>query len=170
MSICDYGASSAPGSVRLAGLAVCALLAAACHGGVDSPTAPSAPALEVLSATSDDDVSSGGAVVSARSAPATYEMVQVGLSGYSGTCSLAAARPGFRLKAQGQGTPGSLVRFHLIRADGFRTTGQDEVNRQGTFRIAQTLVTSFPPGVEVRCVLQTLDGEMLAESTTFHAP
>jgi hypothetical protein len=83
---------------------------------------------------------------------------------------LAAARDGFRLKAQGLGTAGSQIRFHLIRADGFRTTAIVDVSRQGTFRTGQELVTYFPANAEVRFVLLSVDGALLAESITFTAP
>lgn len=169
-STCDYGVSRSSGYARLAGLTFCVLLAAACHGGVDNPAAPSASAAAVISPTDGDDESDAGAVASVMSAPIQYEMTDVGNSGYSGTCSLAAARLGFRLKAQGQGTPESVIRFHLIMPDGFRTTAYVDVSRQGTFRTGQSLVTSFPSGIEVRCVLLAIDGTLLAESTAFHAP
>jgi hypothetical protein len=153
-------------SARLAAVAFCALLATACHSGVGSPAAPSA---EPLASTSDDEANSADAV-SAYAAPIEYEIAEVGLSGYSGTCSLAPARLGFRLKAQGRGIPGEVVRLHLIMPDNFRTTAYTDVTRQGTFRFGQELVTSFPSGVEVRCVLLSLDGLLLAESTGFYAP
>ena len=158
--------SSSTRFVRCAGLAACALLAAACHGGLDTPTGPSASTEVVLSATSGDES------VEAASAERrmTHDMAEANSSGHSGTCTLAAARGGFRLKAQGQGTPESLVYFHLIRADGFRTTAIVEVSRQGTFRTGQELVTYFPPNAEVRCALQTPGGALLAGSTTFIAP
>lgn len=167
MTIGDRGVSPLAGFVRAAGLAACALLAAACHGGLDTPTAPNAG---TLSTTEGDEAVSADAVASIRSAPVSYDMTEVDLSGYSGTCTLAAARSGFRLKAQGQGVPETIISFHLIRQDGFRRTQHVELNRQGTFRTGQTLVTSFSPGVEVRCVLLSLDGAVLAESATFHAP
>lgn len=163
----NHGVSPSAGCLRLAWLAGCALLAAACHGGVDSPTAPVS---ESLAATSGLEAGSGDTATTASAARATYEIAESEGSGHWGTCTLAAARLGFRLKAQGVGTPGTLIRFHLIRADGFRTTAYVDVSRQGTFRTGQELVTTFPPGIEVRCVLLSVDGTLLAESTTFRAP
>ena len=166
----DNGFLRSASVARLAGLVACALLASACHGGVDTIAGPSAPDAASLSAPGGDEASSGDAVASARAAAAAYEMAEKNLSGHSGTCSLAAARLGFRLKAQGHGTPGTRIAFHLIMPDGFRTTEHVDVSRQGTFRTGQDLVTSFPPGISVRCVLLSLDGALLAESTTFQAP
>lgn len=161
-TISNFSFSPATRLASRAGLAACVLLATACHGGLDTPTGPS-PSLDALSATIDDQ-----AADSTRRM--TYDMVEVNASGYSGTCTLAAARTGFRLKAQGVGTPGNLIYFHLIKADGFRTTGIADVSRQGTFRIGQELVDYFPPNADVRCVLLAVDGTLLAESTTFTAP
>lgn len=168
-TIRNHGLLPSPGSARLAGLAACALLAAACHGGLDTPASPSASDPASLASTSGDEVSSGRIVVSASAARATHEMAEI-VAGHSGTCTLATARLGFRLKAEGQGTPGTVIRFHLIRSDGFRTTAYVDVSRQGTFRSGQELVTSFPPGIEVRCVLLSVDGVLLAESVPFNAP
>jgi len=100
----------------------------------------------------------------------TYDMAEANSSAHSGTCTLAAARGGFRLKAEGVGTPGNMIYFHLIKADGFRTTAIANVSRQGTFRTGQELVDYFPPNADVRCVLLAVDGTLLAESTTFTAP
>ena len=170
LTICDRSVLRSTGPARLAGLAACALLAAACHGGLDTPAGPNAPAAAALSATSDDEAGPVDTAAVASTRRVTYEMAEADLSGHSGTCTLAAARLGFRLKAQGVGGPGTVIRFHLIRADGYRTTAIVDVSRQGTFRTDQELVTSFPPNAEVRCVLLSIDGALLAESTTFHAP
>jgi len=167
LTICDRGVSLSAGFARLAGLAACGLLAAACHGGLDTPAGPSAPAAAALSATSDDGAETAAGTWTRR---VTFEMAEANLSGHSGECTLAAARGGFRLKAHGAGGPGTVIRFHLIRADGFRTTAIVDVSRQGTFRTDQELVTTFPPHAEVRCVLLSIDGALLAESTTFLAP
>ena len=166
-TICDRDVSLSAGFARLAALAACALFAAACHGGLDMPAGPSAPAAAALSAVSDEGAETAAATSTRR---VTFEMVEANLSGHSGNCTLAAARAGFRLKAQGAGAPESVIRFHLIRADGFRTTAIVDVSRQGTFRTDQELVTTFPPHAEVRCVLLSIDGALLAESTTFYAP
>ncbi len=169
-TICDPRVSLSAGFARLAGLAACGLLAAACHGGLDTPAGPSAPGDAALSATSDDEAVPVETATVASTRRVTYEMAEANLSGHSGSCTLAGARLGFRLKAQGAGVPGTVIRFHLIRADGFRTTAIVDVSRQGTFRTDQELVTTFPPNAEVRCVLLSIDGALLAESTTFHAP
>ena len=167
-TICSQGISPFAGSVRLAGLVACALLAAACHGGLDNPVAPGASTDAALSATNGDEASSG-VVASTMAAPVEYAMASVDPA-YSGTCSLAAARTGFRLKAQGSGIPGTVVRFHLIRADGFRTTAFADVGHSGSFRTGQDVVTGFPPNAEVTCVLMSLDDALLAESEKFIAP
>ena len=167
LTMCDRGVSFSAGFARLAGLAACGLLAAACHGGLDTTTGPSAPDAAALSAKSDEGADTAAGTSTRR---VTLEMAEANLSGYSGTCTLAAARAGFRLKAQGAGAPDSVIRFHLIRADGFRTTAIVDVSRQGTFRADQEVVTTFPPHAEVRCVLLSIDGALLAESTTFNAP
>ena len=156
-------------SARLAGLAACALLVAACHSGLNTPASPSPVDGASLAPTSDDEVSPGGIVVAAASGRSTHEMAGI-VAPHSGTCTLAAARNGFRLKAEGQGTPDTVIRFHLIMPDGFRTTAIVDVGRQGTFRTGQELVTTFPPGIEVRCVLLSVDGDLLAESVRFNAP
>ncbi len=163
LTICNHGNSLSTRFVRLAGLAACALLATACHSGFDSPTGPGTSTEATLSAKVGDE-----AADSTRRM--TVEMTEVNLSGYSGTCTLAAARDGFRLKAQGQGPANTQARFHLVKSDGFRTTGIVLVGRQGTFKIGQDLVTFFPPNEEVYCVLLSLDGAVLAESATFIAP
>lgn len=154
---------------RLAGLAACAMLVAACHSGLNTPASPSPVDGASLAPTSDDEVSPGGIVVAAAGGRVTHEMTEI-VAGHSGTCTIATARQGFRLKAEGQGTPGSIIRFHLIRSDEFRTTAYVDVSRQGTFRTSQELVTTFPPGIEVRCVLLSVDGDLLAESVRFNAP
>ena len=168
-TIRNHGVLPSAGSARLAGLAACALFAAACHGGLNSPASPSAGDAASLAPISGDEVSSGQIVLAAGSGRATYEMSEI-VAGHSGTCTLATARLGFRLKAEGQATPDTVIRFHLIRSDGYRTTAYVDVSRQGTFRTGQELVTSFPPGIEVRCVLLSVDGVPLAESVPFNAP
>ena len=167
-TFCDRGLLPSTGPARLAGVVACALLAAACHGGLDTPAGPSASA--ALSATSENEAGVDETATVASTRRVTFEMAEANLSRHSGTCTLAAARLGFRLKAQGTGGPGTVIRFHLIRADGYRTTAIVDVSRQGTFRTDQELVTTFPPNAEVRCVLLSIDGALLAESTTFHAP
>ena len=169
-TICNFSISSFTRLVPRAGLAVCALLAAACHGGLDNPAAPGPPpSAAALASTSGDEAGSLEAAIDSTRRM-TLEMAEVSLSGHSGTCTLAAAREGFRLKAQGLGTPGTQIRFHLIRTDGFRTTAIVDVSRQGTFRTGQELVTYFPANAEVRCVLLSMTGAVLAESATFNAP
>ena len=163
LTICNHGHSLSTRFIRLAGLAACALLATACHGGFDSPTGPGTSTEAMLSASVGND---GGDSTRRM----TVAMTEANLSGYSGECSLAAARGGFRLKAQGQGPADTEARFHLIKSDGFRTTALVLVGRQGTFRTGQDLVTFFPPNEQVRCVILSLDGTVLAESTTFIAP
>jgi hypothetical protein len=170
-TICNLGISPSRSLIPRAGVVVCALLAAACHSGLDNPAAPGPPpGAEALSATSGDEVSSLEALSTDSTRRMTMAIAEVSLSGHSGECTLAAARGGFRLKAQGLGTAGTTIRFHLIRADGFRTTAIVDVSRQGTFRTGQELVTYFPPSAEVRCVLLSMDGAVLAESATFNTP
>jgi hypothetical protein len=168
-TIRNHGLLRSARSARLAGLAACALLAAACDSGLYSPASPSAGDAASLAPTGGDEVSSGRIVLAAGSGRATYEMSEI-VAGHSGTCTIASARLGFRLKAEGQATPDSVIRFHLIRSDGFRTTAYVDVSRQGTFRTGQELVTTFPAGIEVRCVLLSVDGLLLAESVPFNAP
>jgi hypothetical protein len=156
-------------SARLAGLAACALLVAACHSGLNTPASPSVADGASFASPSDDEVTPGRIVVAAAGGRATHEMASI-VAPHSGTCTVAAARNGFRLKAEGQGTPDSVIYFHLIRPDGFRTTAVVDVSRQGTFRTGQELVTTFPPGIEVRCVLLSPDAVVLAESVPFNAP
>jgi len=163
-AICDHGVLRLARSARLAGLAACALFAAACHGGLDNPVSPNVSTDAAVSAPSGDETAS------TLAAPVDHDMPGVGASGYSGTCTIAAARNGFRLKAQGQGTPGTTVRFHLIRADGYRTTAFADVGNSGQFRTGQELVTDFPPGIQVTCELYSLADVLLAQSETFVAP
>ena len=167
LTTCDRGVSLSTGFARLAGLVACGLLTAACHGGLVTPAGPSAPAVAALSATSDDGADTAAGTWTRR---VTFEMAEANLSGHSGTCTLAATKSGFRLKAHGAGAPDSVIRFHLIRADGFRTTAIVDVSRQGTFRTDQELVTTFPLHAEVHCALLSIDGALLAESTTFNTP
>jgi hypothetical protein len=162
----NHGVSSS-GFLRITGIAACALLLAACHGGLDTGTSPSVTAADSVSG---DDPTGGDGVASAYAAPVSYEMVEVGGSGTSGTCTLAGARSGFRLKAQGQGVPGTIIHFHLVMPNGFRTTAATDVSNQGTFRTGQDLITSFPAGVEAKCVVLDLDGGLLAESVSFPTP
>ena len=172
LPICNHGVSSSGTFMRLGGLAACALLAAACHGGVDLPTSPSVPPAAAQPVMSGDEAGSvdAGAVASTRSAPDDHPVNEVNASGYSGTCTLATARSGFRLKAQGTGIPGTVVRFHLITADGFGSTMFGEVNKSGAFRTGQDLITFFTPNTEVKCRFFSLEDTLLAESTTFTTP
>jgi hypothetical protein len=168
-TIRNHGFSRSARCARLAGLAACGLLAAACHSGLNSPASPNAVDAASLASTSGGEVSSGRIVLAAGAGRATYEMSEI-VAGHTGTCTIATARLGFRLKAEGQATPDSVIRFHLIRSDGFRTTAYVDVSRQGNFRTGQELVTTFPSGIEVRCVLLSVDGLLLAESVPFNAP
>jgi hypothetical protein len=152
--------------------AACALLAAGCEGGLDSPLAPSAvgtPAPSGLGAA----LTPGGAVIGAQGAPLSVAMNDVGTSGYSGTCTLASGRSSLRFKAQGQGVPNTLISVHLVEVDTtLRSTQYAEVNGRGTFRTdqAREIVSFIPSGDFVYCLVQSVDGTPLAQSAQFQVP
>jgi len=154
-----------------AALIACGIvLAAGCHGGVDTPVAPSVIGASVPTASSTAIVTSGD-VATAHGAPLSFTMDEVGASGYSGTCTVGTGGSGFRIKAVGNGTPNTVIRFILRdTTTGGRYTDIVEVDQRGAFR-GQDRVTFFPSGLSVECLLIPYPGEtILAQGVPFEIP
>src|SRR5262249_15463250 len=99
-------------------------------------------------------------------------------SGFAGTCTVATIHAGgIRVKADGQGTPGSGFKLNVVDVTGplhLRTTEYVDVNQQGSFRTSWNTIepAEFTPGDSLQCWLTSpSDGSVLASSTaSFPAP
>lgn len=158
---------------RFLGAAVTAgalVISAACHGGTDTPVAPSMIDVGMPTA-SDAAVVVGAEGVEAHGGPLSFAMEEIASSGYSGTCTLGDGGAGFRIKASGHGQPNTLIRFILREtATGGRHVAYVDVDERGAFRTGQDRITFFASGVDVECLLMAGDGTILAQGLTFQIP
>jgi hypothetical protein len=167
---------SLPGHRRFFEAAVipCVMVfAVGCHEGVDTPIGPTVTS--TVQTTSSAAATADADTVTTRGGPISYAMDEFEASGYSGECTVGTGGAGFRLKAAGNGTASSLIRFRLQETTttgfgGYLYTIHVEVDQQGNFR-TQERVTYMASGHSVRCVLMDgYDGTMLATGPTFEVP
>ena len=163
--------SSNPRFFRAALVACVTVFVGGCHSGVETPVSPSMTAS--LPTDSAAGVTSDNLVLAQGGGPLSFSMDEMDGSGYAGTCTLGSGGNGFRIKANGHGTPDTTIRFILRdMATGGRYTDFVTVDQKGTFRSGQDRVTFFPSGLQVECLLMSWDTQdtVLAQGAIFEIP